>query len=85
MSTKHLLVGEAVALVPRVGLARRLAAALLSGASALLARLAARLHVAERPPAPDPQLEFHAEAGAPEGALYVDGQLVGRLFGVTRL
>jgi hypothetical protein len=30
-------------------------------------------------------LEFYAEAGAPEGALYVDGQLVGHLPGVTRL
>jgi hypothetical protein len=30
-------------------------------------------------------VEFHAEAGAPEGALYVDGELVGRLPGVTRL
>lgn len=28
---------------------------------------------------------FHAEAGAPEGALYVDGQRVGVLPGVTRL
>lgn len=26
-----------------------------------------------------PQLEFHADAGAPEGALYVDGEYVGRL------
>jgi hypothetical protein len=32
-----------------------------------------------------PSVEFHAEAGAPEGALYVDGELVGRLPGVTRL
>lgn len=29
--------------------------------------------------------EFHADAGAPEGALYVDGQLVGHVLGVTRL
>lgn len=33
----------------------------------------------------EPVLEFYAEAGAPEGALYVDGQLVARLSGVTRL
>ena len=26
-----------------------------------------------------PELEFHAEAGAPEGALYVNGEYVGRL------
>lgn len=30
-------------------------------------------------------LEFHHEAGAPEGALYVDGRLVGYLPGLTRL
>lgn len=32
-----------------------------------------------------PVLEFYAEAGAPEGALYVDGRLVGHLPGVNRL
>lgn len=31
------------------------------------------------------QLEFYAEAGAPEGALYVDGKLVAQLDGVRRL
>lgn len=31
------------------------------------------------------QLEFYAEAGAPEGALYVDGQLTAQLDGVRRL
>jgi len=31
------------------------------------------------------QLEFYAEAGAPEGTLYVDGQLVAQLDGVRRL
>jgi hypothetical protein len=30
-------------------------------------------------------VEFHADAGAPEGALYVDGHLVGWLDGVKRL
>jgi hypothetical protein len=30
-------------------------------------------------------LEFHAEAGAPEGALYADGELVALLPGVNRL
>ena len=29
----------------------------------------------------DPRLEFYAEAGAPEGALYLDGQLIGWLPG----
>lgn len=37
------------------------------------------------PPVREMAFEFHAEAGAPEGALYVDGQLVGYLPGVTRL
>ena len=32
-----------------------------------------------------PRLEFHADAGAPEGALYVDGVLFGHLPGVHRL
>ena len=32
-----------------------------------------------------PELEFYAESGAPEGALYVDGELVGYLPGITRL
>ena len=31
------------------------------------------------------QLEFYAEAGAPEGALYADGQLIAQLDGVHRL
>ncbi|MDP3612921.1 MAG: aconitase family protein, partial [Rubrivivax sp.] len=30
-------------------------------------------------------LEFHGDAAAPEGALYVNGQLVGHLLGVNRL
>jgi hypothetical protein len=69
----------------RVNAGRLLAAALLRGASAMLARMAMGLAsepVAERR---DPCVEFHAEAGAPEGALYVDGRLVGWLPGVSRL
>jgi hypothetical protein len=31
------------------------------------------------------RLEYHCEAGAPEGALYVDGVLFGHLEGVERL
>jgi hypothetical protein len=69
--------------------------------SLLLHRSAALLHVAVRlqprtaAPATEPAaepvaapsgtLEYHAEAGAPEGALYLDGQLVGWLSGVQRL
>ena len=36
-------------------------------------------------PTTEPVLEYHGEAGAPEGALYVNGQLVGHVLGVTRL
>jgi hypothetical protein len=64
---------------------RHLAAAALRGASLLLGRLARRLHPDRKAPAGEPVLEFYAEAGAPEGALYVDGELVGRLPGVGRL
>jgi hypothetical protein len=70
----------------RPATARRAAAAALQSASHALASLAQRLahpHVTA-PPRP-PQLEFHAEAGAPEGALYADGVLVALLPGVTRL
>jgi hypothetical protein len=34
---------------------------------------------------PRSQLEFYAEAGAPEGALYADGELTAQLDGVRRL
>lgn len=66
-----------------------LAARALAAASRLLDRLAARLDAASaaRPAIVElvPLLEFHAEAGAPEGALYFDGELIGTLPGVTRL
>lgn len=38
-------------------------------------RPAPRAHV----PMSLPHLEFHADAGAPEGALYVDGEYVGQI------
>ncbi len=68
-------------------IARRLLAGLLRRASARLAAVARRLHAAEasRPGDASPVIEFHAEAGAPEGALFVDGVRVGTLPGVTRL
>jgi len=67
---------------------RRAGAAALHAAGHLLHSLALRL--AQSPAAvatrsATPLLEFHAEAGAPEGALYVDGRLVGHLVGVSRL
>jgi hypothetical protein len=64
---------------------RRLTVALLQTASVMLGRLARRLHLAEREATGEPVLEFYAQAGAPEGALYVDGQLVATLPGVSRL
>lgn len=65
---------------------REVLAALLRALGAALNSLALRLlRVQAVPHAAEPMLEFHAEAGAPEGALYVDGQLVGHLPGVTRL
>lgn len=70
---------------PASELARRLAALLLRCASLALTRLARRLAVPPRPPRGAAQLEFYAEAGAPEGALYLDGELVGWLPGVNRL
>lgn len=66
--------------------ARRVAAAALRSASAVLARLARRVAAPAAPRRhPDPRLEFYAEASAPEGALYLDGQLVGHIEGVRRL
>ncbi len=64
---------------------RLLVAALLRGTSAMLSRLAASLAVESATTRSEPRFEFHAEAGAPEGALYVDGHLVGWLSGVRRL
>ena len=53
---------------------------------AALARLSRKLALpVKRVARPTPQLEFYAEAGAPEGALYLDGKLVGFVSGVQRL
>lgn len=73
---------------PRGTSLRHLLAALLRSASRRLAQLSRRLAAAERVRQRTPAemvLEFYAEAGAPEGALYLDGQLIGYLPGVTRL
>jgi len=64
---------------------RDLLAALLHVASRALDRLAIRLAAHAEAPPPETDFEFHAEAGAPEGALYVNGRLLGHLPGVTRL
>jgi len=66
---------------------RRVLAGTLLQLSAVLARASSHLagsqidtHVTSAP-----ELEFYADSGAPEGALYVDGKLVGWLLGVRRL
>lgn len=64
---------------------RHWVATVLLAASRRLDTLAQRLALVEAPAATERVLEFHGEAGAPEGALYVNGQLVGHLLGVTRL
>lgn len=57
----------------------------LRSCSLTLAHLAERLARVAARPQRAPELEFYAEAGAPEGALYSDGKLIGLLPGVTRL
>ncbi len=65
------------------------AAAALRAASDLLVRHAARVSAAEAERTVIVHAtEFHAiyrDAGAPEGALYVNGELVGVIEGVSRL
>jgi hypothetical protein len=65
--------------------ARGMAAALLRFFSRALDALAERVDLVDEAPVTEPVLEYHADAAAPEGALYVNGQLVGRVLGVTRL
>lgn len=66
---------------------RRLAASVLRRTSRWLSRLAKRLaeRRSEHRTLAPVELEFYAEAGAPEGALYLNGKLVGTLPGVNRL
>lgn len=65
---------------------RHAVAAVLRGASRMLGRMALRVATPKKARHADiGHLEFYAEAGAPEGAVYADGILVGYLSGVTRL
>ena len=82
MSIHELSVGAAT---PGERRARDLVAALLRVLSRALGLLAERVAPAASPPVLDAVIEFHADAGAPEGALYVNGQLVGHVLGVQRL
>jgi hypothetical protein len=70
---------------PATSLWRRSLARGLRRSSQALAHLATALHRGSARRRLPPELEFYAEAGAPEGALYMDGELIGRLPGVTRL
>lgn len=85
-SLKYARAGAVEAPRPAREAALRWAAIGLRSASAALARLSRRLaQPAGRVGRPVPQLEFYAEAGAPEGALYLDGRFVGWVGGVQRL
>jgi hypothetical protein len=64
---------------------RRALARTLRAAGHGLHRWARQLLAVEPAPVHEPVLEFYAEAGAPEGALYIDGRRVAVLPGVTRL
>ena len=65
---------------------KHFAAASLRSAAWVLRRMARALRKRGRVASSvDPVFEFYAQAGAPEGALYVDGKLVGHLSGVSRL
>jgi hypothetical protein len=71
---------------PLVVRARRRVARTLRISGHLLAVAARRLrHDGKVCAQASPVFEFYAEAGAPEGALFVDGQRMGVLEGVTRL
>lgn len=77
-------------LPPTLPRLRRLVARMLMLGSTLLSAWARRMATPARSArlpvaSATPYLEFHAEAGAPEGALYVDGVLFGHIEGVRRL
>jgi hypothetical protein len=89
MNPQEIAMSPHVYLPVRPSVVRHVVAAVLHGASVGLERLARQLAVAPsaapKAEAVLPQVEYHAEAGALEGALYVDGQLVAMLPGVNRL
>lgn len=89
METKTLSWAAAHAGRPPGAALLHLLAAVLRTAGDAVDRLAVRLGTASAAVAPTAQVvEFHPlhrDAGAPEGALYVDGKLVGVITGVTRL
>ncbi|MEO5698195.1 MAG: hypothetical protein ABIQ60_13790 [Burkholderiaceae bacterium] len=85
-SLKYFPIGGVASHRPAFEWARRAIAIALRRVSAALVRLSRRMvrHSAQVV-SQDARLEFYAEAGAPEGALYLDGRLVGQIRGVKRL
>lgn len=83
MTTTRPTAAHAALFTPGSG--RLLAATLLHGTGLMLGRLAQRLLPARLSAQTEPVLEFHAPEGAQAGALYLDGQLIGHIEGVTRL
>jgi len=75
---------ESIEVAPELR-AIRGATEILRAISRLLDAWAERLSPPRIPRLADPVLEFYADAGAPEGALYIDGKLVGHVIGVSRL
>ena len=80
----HILYGHRPAQRPLMTEAwRQFTARLLRSASTALARqarhIARPLHARKRRMSLCPVYEFHAEAGAPEGALYMDGHFIGTI------
>ena len=65
---------------------RNAVAAALRGTSRMLSRLARRISASKKVRYADVgHVEFYAEAGAPGGAIYVDGLLIGYVTGLKRL
>ena len=86
MSSLKVFHGTVATPTPLADAARDAVATALRALSAALARLSRRIaRPRVRPDHGPGELEFHGEAGAPEGALYVDGRLIGWVTGVTRL
>jgi hypothetical protein len=73
------------AVPPEERRARSWAAGVLRSASRMLDAVAERLALVEAPAQAEPVFEYHGDAAAPEGALYVNGVLVGHVLGVRRL
>ncbi|MGZ5272034.1 MAG: hypothetical protein ACXWC6_15590, partial [Ramlibacter sp.] len=89
--SKTLTLAAAVSARPLSATALHLVAAALRSAADLVQALALRLGTVQDVAAAAPPIEtvefhrLHGDAGAPEGALYINGVLVARIPGVDRL